>query len=125
MKSISQKVSVYTLKARIKLISHVEHGITLKSPRAPLVNIRNKDEPVWIPAELCKVLPGQDARKLLSPNQTRVMIEFAARQPAQNAQSIVGPGLNVTGVKPIEQTLNTLLVRTEILHLCYDMLTNL
>ncbi|KAF1957056.1 Piwi-domain-containing protein [Byssothecium circinans] len=76
------------------------HGITLKFPQAPLVNYGAKDNPKWIPAELCTVLGGQLARRLLQGDQTRRMIEFAARRPFDNAQSIEQDGLQVTKIKP-------------------------
>lgn len=41
------------------------------------------------------VLGGQPARRVLSPEQTARMIEFAARSPNLNAQSIEGTGLQV------------------------------
>ncbi|OCK75132.1 Piwi-domain-containing protein [Lepidopterella palustris CBS 459.81] len=83
------------------------HDIKLESPNAPVVNVGTNKDPRWIPAELCTILPGQVAKRMLSGNQTRKMIEFAARNPDQNAQSIVGPGLSVIRITPISQGLNS------------------
>lgn len=76
------------------------HGIILKKPEAPLVNYGTRDSPMWIPAELCTVIGGQLARRLLLGDQTRHMIEFAARRPFQNADSIMTNGIQVTKVSP-------------------------
>ncbi|KAF2812260.1 Piwi-domain-containing protein [Mytilinidion resinicola] len=83
------------------------HQITLKTPAFPLVNTGTRTDPSWIPAELCEVLPGQQAKRLLLPNQTRSMIEFAARSPDKNAVSIIQSGLNVVGINPVSQGINT------------------
>ena len=63
--------------------------------------------PKWIPAELCTVLPGQLARRLLLGTQTSEMIKFAARRPHENAGSITGNGLLVTKINPVVNGLNT------------------
>lgn len=97
-----------------KLTSSAVHQITLKTPQAPLINTnpnyrtKGGDGPSWIPAELCTVVPGQQAKRVLFPNQTRNMIEFAARRPDDNAQSIINSGLNVVGINPLSpEGLNT------------------
>ncbi|KAF2493554.1 Piwi-domain-containing protein [Lophium mytilinum] len=83
------------------------HQIKLQSPAFPVVNTGTRTDPSWIPAELCEVLPGQQAKRMLLPNQTRSMIEFAARSPDKNATSIVESGLNVVGINPVSQGINT------------------
>lgn len=50
-----------------------KYGIKLQSPQAPLVNYGTIKEAKWIPAELCSVLPGQLARRLLQGDQTSEM----------------------------------------------------
>jgi hypothetical protein len=103
-----------------------KHGMRLAYPQAPLVNHGTKDEAKWVPAELCTVLPGQVARRMLTPDQTRNMIEFAARSPFENARSIMGDGLQVTKIAPVAQGLNTHLVcatplpREYLCSLCTD-----
>lgn len=76
------------------------HQLKLQSPQAPLVNYGQANNPKWIPAELCTVLDGQMARRILFGDQTRRMIEFAARRPFQNADSIAKDGLQVTKISP-------------------------
>ncbi|KAK8169311.1 Piwi domain-containing protein [Phyllosticta citrichinensis] len=81
------------------------YSITLKTLTAPVVNVGTRDHPTWIPAELCSVLPGQVAGRMLTSNQTRLMIEFAARPPNANANSITQSGLDVMQVRGNNLTL--------------------
>lgn len=78
-----------------------EYGIKLAFPQAPLVDHGNSEGPMWLPAELAKVVPGQLVRRLLAPLQTAAMITFAARRPHPNATSINGNGLEVTKITPV------------------------
>lgn len=85
-----------------------EYKLKLRVPQAPVVNYGSKENPKWIPAELCSVLPGQLAKRLLLGEQTREMITFAARRPFQNAESITTDGVKVTKLLPFDnQGLNT------------------
>tara|TARA_R110002003_G_scaffold25_16_gene1274 strand:- start:18964 stop:21702 length:2739 start_codon:yes stop_codon:yes gene_type:complete len=86
-----------------------KYNITLQTPQAPLVNYGTAKEAMWIPAELCSILPGQLARRLLLGPQTSEMIRFAARRPYQNAESITGDGLLVSKIQPFADGLNTAL----------------
>lgn len=70
------------------------------SPQAPVVNVGNAQYPMWMPPELCIVMPGQVAKKVLSPEQTQEMIKVACRRPAANAALIVGEGAQVMGIGP-------------------------
>ena len=70
------------------------HGITLKRPELPVLNVGTRADPQYMPAELCTVLPGQAYRKLLPPSATSEMITFAARPPNANAISIAGTQAN-------------------------------
>jgi eukaryotic translation initiation factor 2C len=104
-----------------------KYNITLQFLNAPLVNYggqpvkdgkgakNGKDAknqtPKWIPAELCTILPGQLAKRLLLGPQTAEMIKFAARRPHENAQSITGNGLLVTKINPVVDGVNTNLSR--------------
>jgi len=69
-----------------------EHDIILSNPWGPLVKYGRRDSPRWMPAELCRILPGRLARCLLLPPQTSEMIKFAARRPYENAKSITSDG---------------------------------
>ncbi|CAK3879278.1 RNA interference gene silencing (Qde2) [Lecanosticta acicola] len=66
------------------------HGITLKRPENPVLNVGTRADPQYLPAELCEVFPGQAYRRLLSGDQTSEMLRFAARFPNLNAMSIAG-----------------------------------
>ncbi|KAK4502389.1 hypothetical protein PRZ48_005814 [Zasmidium cellare] len=66
------------------------HGITLKQPNLPVLNVGTRNDPQYLPPELCFVLPGQPYRRLLSGDQTTEMLRFAARPPNLNAMSIAG-----------------------------------
>ena len=61
-----------------------------------------KENPVWIPVELCTVMPGQLYCRRLNGNQTARMLTVAARPPAENASRIVAEdgGLGLIGVLP-------------------------
>lgn len=60
-----------------------------------MVNVGTREKPSYLPVEACQVMPGQPAGTKLTPNQTRNMLEFAVRDPEQNAQSIVKKGTQV------------------------------
>lgn len=83
-----------------KLTRAIEHKITLNAPEMPVVNVGNSQHPVLIPPELCVVLPGQFARRKLSPDQTTNMLRVASRKPHVNADLIVGEGVRVAGLSP-------------------------
>lgn len=68
------------------------------NPTLPVVNVGSRERPTYLPAEVCEVLPGQNANTKLSPEQTQKMISFAVRKPWANAESIVRNGLNTAGL---------------------------
>ena len=61
-----------------------------------------KTNPIWIPAELCTVMPGQRYIGELNQSQTSRMLTIAARPPGENAKRIVAEdgGLGLIGVLP-------------------------
>lgn len=63
---------------------------------------------MYLPSEVCEVVPGQPVGTKLSPNQTSEMLRFAVmgRKPAQNAQSIATKGVGMLGLDPINATLS-------------------
>jgi hypothetical protein len=85
-----------------------DYNITV-NPNMPVVNVGTKAQPSYLPVEVCRVEPGQTAKGKLTPNQTREMLKFAVRTPAQNALSIVNRGTETLG---IGQSPNPTLVRT-------------
>ncbi|KAL5116399.1 hypothetical protein ACEQ8H_005747 [Pleosporales sp. CAS-2024a] len=85
------------------------YNIILSAPQAPLVNYGTANDAKWIPGELCTVIPGQLAKRMLLGQQTSEMIKFAARRPFQNAESITSDGLKVTKIQPVANGLNVAL----------------
>ncbi|KAJ5698606.1 hypothetical protein N7462_000611 [Penicillium macrosclerotiorum] len=78
-------------------------------PKMPVVNVGTRENPVYLPVEVCEVEPGQPVGTKLSPSQTSNMLGFAVigRNPAENAQSIVTKGVGVLGVgQPLNATLS-------------------
>jgi eukaryotic translation initiation factor 2C len=63
-----------------------------------VVNVGTRENPVYLPAEVCEVMPGQNAKTKLDPTQTQQMIKFAVRRPWENATSIVDEGLQTAGL---------------------------
>lgn len=57
-----------------------------------MVNVGTRAKPIYLPAEMCEVLPGQVSRAKLDPDQTALMINFAKRDPGANAVFIVEEG---------------------------------
>ncbi|KAI9675940.1 MAG: hypothetical protein M1829_003178 [Trizodia sp. TS-e1964] len=74
------------------------HNLTIKAADMPLLNLGTKENPLYMPAEYCHVLPGQASMKTLSPDQTASMIRFACRRPVLNATSITADGPKVLGL---------------------------
>ncbi|RDL39578.1 Ribonuclease H-like protein [Venustampulla echinocandica] len=64
----------------------------------PVINVGNRENPNYLPAEVCVVVPGQTIKRRLSPDQTQNMITFACRKPWENGNSIVGDGRAVLGL---------------------------
>ncbi|KAF9894376.1 hypothetical protein FE257_007879 [Aspergillus nanangensis] len=75
------------------------------NPNLPVVNVGTRENPSYLPVEACMVEPGQPAKAKLSPSQTRNMMSFAVRPPAQNAESIVKNGTQVLGLAPANAAL--------------------
>jgi eukaryotic translation initiation factor 2C len=62
---------------------------------------------MYLPAEVCIVLPGQPSRTKLDGRQTQEMIKHAVRKPWENAASIVQQGIQTVG---LDENSNILLV---------------
>ena len=80
-----------------------KHGKTVASPNLPVINVGTDRDPMLIPPEFCLVIAGQPAKRLLSANQTKVMIGFAGRPPHANAASIETSGLRVMQIDGASQ----------------------
>ena len=80
-----------------------KYSVTLNAPKAWLLNCGSRQNPVWIPPELCEVMPGQAFRGALNEYQTSQMIQVAARPPGENARRIANGAdkvLKFQGNKP-------------------------
>ncbi|KND91602.1 Protein argonaute 5, partial [Tolypocladium ophioglossoides CBS 100239] len=76
------------------------YGIRIANPDLPVINVGTRENPTYLPPQVCYVIPGQPAKAKLDPTQTQNMIRFAVRGPAQNATSIVTKGLQTAGLSP-------------------------
>ncbi|KAI5854508.1 eukaryotic translation initiation factor 2C 2 [Durotheca rogersii] len=76
------------------------HGIRIADVTLPVINVGNRDNPSYMPAQVCHVLPGQPAKTKLGPAETQNMIRFAVRRPVENARSIVMKGRHTSGLSP-------------------------
>lgn len=103
-----QQVKFYDEKQK-KMVSVYDHfnrtyGDDLRSknlkmnPDLPVVNVGTSSQPSFIPTEFCQIIAGQFYNKMLSPDETANMIEFAVRKPADNFNSIVSQGFATTGL---------------------------
>lgn len=77
-----------------------KHGIQIGNPTIPVVNVGTKENPSYLPTEVCVVMPGQAYRAQLDRKQTQQMIRFAVRRPWENANSIVSQGFQTAGLSP-------------------------
>lgn len=78
----------------------------------PVVNVGTNDNPSYLPAEVCIVLPGQHARARLNSEQTSYMVNFACRPPWVNAGSIENDGFETAG---LSRKTNPLLVSPNVI----------
>ncbi len=65
---------------------HAKYGITADLT-LPLINVGSSSKPIYVLAELCKLVP-QSVKAKLEPDQQDAMIQFACRPPPANAHSI-------------------------------------
>ena len=54
------------------------------NPDFPVVNVGNRDKPVYLPVEVCEVEAGQPVKNKLSPRQTQNMLNFAVKGVVQH-----------------------------------------
>lgn len=83
-------------------------GITLRQPDLPVLAVGLHKDPVYVPVELCVVLPGQPYKSFLPSAQTTEMLRFASRFPNLSAESICGNpgnGLQLFGLRDQPQAL--------------------
>ncbi|KAK2745852.1 hypothetical protein FQN57_003465 [Myotisia sp. PD_48] len=78
------------------------YGLTMDKNLAVL-NVGTEKEPTYIPAEVCRIAPGQAAKRKPSPSQTSELMKFAPRKPVDNAISVVTNGARIIGALPGQQ----------------------
>ncbi|PIL34461.1 Argonaute [Ganoderma sinense ZZ0214-1] len=67
----------------------------------PLINVSgNRNKPIYLPAEICEIVPGQAYRGKLDPEQTAAMIKIACNPPEFNGNAIVNQGFADLGLLP-------------------------
>ncbi|KAG7085595.1 hypothetical protein E1B28_003146 [Marasmius oreades] len=116
-KKRSKVYAIGTTSARNTFFNHERYGKTsvenyfrkeyprfpLRHPAdVPIIDLRGptKKTPVYVPAELCMIEPGQPYREKLNSAETKKMITVACNTPTYNAQSIVGEGFHKLGLLP-------------------------
>ncbi|KAI0247504.1 Piwi-domain-containing protein [Lactifluus subvellereus] len=78
-----------------------KYGIWLQeADTLPVIDIGKAGKPVYVPAELCEIEPGEPRLGRLGPKETAAMLRCASRKPAMNAQLIVERGLSCLGYTP-------------------------
>ena len=65
---------------------------------------------MYLPAEVCIVVPGQPSKAKLDGGQTQTMIRYAVRKPWENARSILNEGVSTVG---LDESTNLLMVRLQ------------
>ncbi|KAI1416524.1 Piwi-domain-containing protein [Hypoxylon sp. FL1857] len=73
-----------------------KYGYQVK-PKYPVVKFGNA-RPIYMPAELLEVIPGQVLKRKTTADETAQMILFACRSPVANATSIMSMGRRVLGL---------------------------
>jgi len=76
------------------------HRKLISKKDLPVVNVGNKDNPIYVLPEVCTLAPGQHAHAKLSPKQTETMIEIAVGNPGPNTLSILDAGFWAVGLDP-------------------------
>ncbi|KAG6848643.1 hypothetical protein H0H93_015297 [Arthromyces matolae] len=83
-----------------------KYGIKLKYPTdLPVVDIGSQKRVIWMPAELCYIVPGQ-AYGSLNDQETAQMIKFACNPPKFNAEAIVNQGFPSLGLSPVKSPIS-------------------
>ncbi|KAK0486559.1 argonaute-like protein [Armillaria novae-zelandiae] len=78
-----------------------KHNITLRrGADLPVINVGSIKRPVWLPAEICTIEPGNPYRGRLGPQEVAQMIRFACNPPRVNAEFIVDEGFKKLSLSP-------------------------
>ncbi|SJL06473.1 uncharacterized protein ARMOST_09812 [Armillaria ostoyae] len=78
-----------------------KYNITLRrGADLPVVNVGSIKRPVWLPAEMCTIEPGNPYRGRLGDQEVAQMIRVACNPPRVNAVFIVGEGFEKLSLSP-------------------------
>lgn len=80
------------------MLTSAEYNYPLGEPTEPVINVGTPTDPVYLPPEVCDVVPGQIAKAKLSSNQMANMISLSASEPGVNARHIQNIGFRATGL---------------------------
>ncbi|KAJ5777885.1 hypothetical protein N7520_001131 [Penicillium odoratum] len=69
-----------------------------KLANMPVLNVGTQDRPVYLPQDVCRILPGQTFNGELGTAQRQAMITFCCRRPPDNYVSIMQDGLKILGI---------------------------
>ena len=103
-----------SLRVRITLSSSnpdpvlfIEYGIKLRHPELPLVDMGGQKKKIYLPAEVCNILPDQPFRGKPTDEHTAKMITVACQPPNVNGNAIMNNGLDELGFLHPGPTLNS------------------
>lgn len=95
----SSKQVCYCSFLRFESIDSVAaYNRVLQKPELPVVNCGNRENPMYLPPEVCVVVSSQPSKAKLDSGQTQQMIRYAVRKPWENAVSIAEQGIEITGL---------------------------
>ena len=97
-----------------KLIECSDLNQCINRPELPVVNIGSRTTPVYVPAEMYTVNPGQMYYKKLSASQTSKIRSVAVQKPERNAEEVINRGLPVMGLLPSDPRLVSVLQSMDI-----------
>jgi eukaryotic translation initiation factor 2C len=103
LSNISRRVRLRNPSTQQNLIDvqFLEYQIKLRHANdLPVVNLGHRDNPVYIPAELCTIEPMQHYSGRLGERETAAIIKFALRPSSVTAKSIVTTGLPALAFTP-------------------------
>lgn len=107
--------------------SRIAYNIRINDPKLPVINVGNRENPTYLPVQVCHVIPGQPSNSKLDSTQTQQMIRFAVKRPAENATFIVSRGLQTAGLSdktnPLLVSRSQELFLTSLNSLC-DLMAN-
>ncbi|KAI0370698.1 Piwi-domain-containing protein [Pilatotrama ljubarskyi] len=88
-------------KVSVEEYFKLKYKITLRHANdLPLINVSmNPKRPIYLPAEICEIMPGQAYRGKLDGEQTAMMIRYACNPPEFNGNAIVQQGFDQLGLR--------------------------